>query len=115
MSSSSQVIKSLPEFVQKQAEQALHHFLSSDHGGVSLGGRIHRSTIVLYELTPHPLTRETVQLPMALLNWRNNAWQLYFRGTRGRWLAYPGESELRRPEPLLMRVAQDELGIFWRQ
>lgn len=115
MNSSSQVVRSLPEFVQRQAETALQQFLSVKHGGVTLGGRIRCNTILLFELTPHPLTRETVQLPLALLNWRDNAWQLYFRGAKGRWLAYPGEAGVLRPDLLLMRVAQDELGIFWRQ
>lgn len=115
MSSSSQAIKALPEFVYKQAEQALHHFLTNRECSVHLEGDLHRSAIVIYEVTPHPLTHEQVRLPIALLNWRDNRWRLYFRGTRGRWVSYPDAPTLQRPEPLLARVAQDELGIFWRQ
>lgn len=115
MSSSSQAIPELPEFVYKQAQQALSQFLSRRAGAVQLDGNVHRSAIVVYEITPHPLTQEQVRLPIGLLNWRDNRWRLYFRGTRGRWVAYPDSPSLQRPDPLLDCIAQDELGIFWRQ
>lgn len=115
MSSSSHAIRELPEFVQKQAQQALHQFLSHRWCQVNLDGTIHRSAIVIYEVTPHPLTHEQVRLPMGLLNWRDNRWRLYFRGTRGRWVAFPDVPTSQRPEPLLDCIARDELGIFWRQ
>ncbi|MFG1498073.1 DUF3024 domain-containing protein [Saccharospirillum sp. HFRX-1] len=115
MSASLENPVTLPEFVRRQAEQGLARFLERRRRDVELTGQLYKTALVIQQTTPHPLTRETVTLPIALLNWREDRWRLYFRGTRGRWLRVPDSPELSRPEPLLDAVEDDQLGIFWRQ
>lgn len=115
MSASLENPVTLPEFVHKQAQQGLERFLGRRRLGVELTATIYKTALVIMQTTPHPLTRETVTLPVALLNWHEDRWRLYFRGTRGRWLRVPDSPELSRPEPLLDAVDDDQLGIFWRQ
>lgn len=115
MSASSESIVQLPNFVRKQAEQALMGLAVQPADGICLTGRLFKTAILIEQEQPHPLTGEVVRLPVALVNWRDDRWQLYFRGTRGRWLGCPGAGAERRPGPLLAAVAEDQLGIFWRQ
>lgn len=115
MIASSETLITLPEFVRKQAEQSLTRFLARRHADVQLTGELYKTALVIRESTPHPLTGETVTLPVALLNWHEDRWRLYFRGTRGRWLRMPESPAISRPEPLLDSVAEDQLGVFWRQ
>jgi hypothetical protein len=105
----------LPEFVLRQAQAALDHFLLESASAGQFQGRFQKTALLIQELRPHPLTGETVKLPMALLHWRDNAWRLFFRGSRGRWQRFPDIGPSIRPAPLLSHVYLDELGIFWRQ
>ena len=86
--------------MRKQAEQSLTRFLARRHADVQLSGELYKTALVIRESTPHPLTGETVTLPVALLNWHDDRWRLYFRGTRGRWLRMPESPAISRPEPL---------------
>lgn len=115
MSASVENSVTLPEFVHKQAQQSLARFLARYRRGVELTGQLYKTALVIQQVTPHPLSRETVTLPVALLNWHEDRWRLYFRGTRGRWVRVPDLPEFSRPEPLLDVVEDDQLGIFWRQ
>ncbi|WP_157954259.1 DUF3024 domain-containing protein [Saccharospirillum mangrovi] len=114
MTASSENTVMLPEFVCKQAQQSLERFLARRRG-VILTGQLYKTAVIVQQITPHPLTRESVTLPIALLNWHEDRWRLYFRGTRGRWLRVPDSPEISRPDPLLEAVDDDQLGIFWRQ
>jgi hypothetical protein len=105
----------LPEFVQRQAQAALDQFLLNSASAGQFRGRFQKTALLIQELRPHPLSGETVHLPMALLRWKNDAWQLFFRGSRGRWQPFPGIQPSIRPAPLLHHIHRDELGIFWRQ
>ncbi|WP_028669608.1 DUF3024 domain-containing protein [Saccharospirillum impatiens] len=115
MESSLVVSDALPEFVHRQAQVALDGFLADANAAGRFQGRFQKQALLIQERQPHPLTRETVLLPMALLHWREASWRLYFRGSRGRWQRYPGVEATVSPAPLLARVHQDELGLFWRQ
>lgn len=105
----------LPEFVHRQAQVALGRFLQGSSSAGTFCGRFQKTALLIQEQQPHPITGETVLLPMALLHWRDATWRLYFRGSRGRWQRYPGTEPSVSPTPLLNQVYRDELCLFWRQ
>ncbi|WP_127555094.1 DUF3024 domain-containing protein [Saccharospirillum alexandrii] len=115
METSLVVSDGLPEFVQRQAQVALERFLQKSSSAAMFRGRFQKTALLIQEQQPHPITGETVLLPMALLHWRDATWRLYFRGSRGRWQRYPGTEPSVSPTPLLNQVYRDELCLFWRQ
>ncbi len=115
METSLVVSDALPEFVQRQAQVALGRFLQESSSAGTFRGRFQKTALLIQEQQPHPITGETVLLPMALLHWRDATWRLYFRGSRGRWQRYPGAEPSVSPAPLLNKVYRDELCLFWRQ
>ncbi|MEX0623227.1 DUF3024 domain-containing protein [Saccharospirillum sp.] len=115
METSLVVSDSLPEFVHRQAQVALGRFLQESASAATFRGRFQKTALLIQEQQPHPITGETVLLPMALLHWRDATWRLYFRGSRGRWQRYPEVEPSVSPTPLLNLVYRDELGLFWRQ
>ena len=115
METSLVVSDGLPEFVHRQAQVALERFLQKSSSAALFRGRFQKTALLIQEQQPHPITGETVLLPMALLHWRDATWRLYFRGSRGRWQRYPGAEPSVSPTPLLNQVYRDELCLFWRQ
>lgn len=115
METSLVVSDSLPEFVHRQAQVALGRFLQESASAATFRGRFQKTALLIQEQQPHPITGETVLLPIALLHWRDATWRLYFRGSRGRWQRYPEVEPSVSPTPLLNLVYRDELGLFWRQ
>jgi len=105
----------LPEFVLRQAQLALGRFLQESLSAGTFRGRFQKTALLIQEQQPHPITREHVLLPIALLHWRDATWRLYFRGSRGRWQRYPDIEPSVSPTPLLSVIHRDELGLFWRQ
>ena len=115
METSLVVSDGLPEFVHRQAQVALGRFLQTSSSAGTFCGRFQNTALLIQEQQPHPITGETVLLPMALLHWRNATWRLYFRGSRGRWQRYPGAEPSVNPASLLNLVYRDDLCLFWRQ
>lgn len=115
METSLVVSDGLPEFVQRQAQVALGCFLQESSSAATFRGRFQKTALLIQEQQPHPVTGETVLLPMALLHWRDATWRLYFRGSQGRWQRHPDSKPSVSPSPLLKQVYRDELCLFWRQ
>lgn len=115
MDTSLVVSDGLPEFVHRQAHIALERFLQLPASGRRFQGSFRKTALLIQEVQPHPLTGEAVNLPVALLHWRDNVWRLYFRGSRGRWQGYPEVEPSISPAPLLNLIYRDERGLFWRQ
>lgn len=104
----------LPEFVQHQAARAWQQLLEH-YPDIPLTSKFYKTALVVSEVGPHPNHKETVELPVGLINWRQEAWHLYFRSTQGRWLLLPDMPASKHPQPLLLAIVQDNSGIFWRQ
>lgn len=115
METSLVVSDGLPEFVHRQAQIAVERFLQDPASDRRFRCGFQKTALLIHEVQPHPLTGEAVNLPMALLHWRDSLWRLYFRGTRGRWQRYPDAKPSISPEPLLALIYRDERGLFWRQ
>ena len=115
METSLVVSDGLPDFVHRQAQVALGRFLQTSSSAGAFCGRFQKTALLIQEQQPHPITGETVLLPMALLHWRDATWRLYFRGSRGRWQRYPGAEPSVSPASLLNLVYRDDLCLFWRQ
>lgn len=104
----------LPEFVQHQAENAWRRLLAH-YPEIPLTSKQHKTALVIYEVGPHPNQKTQIELPVGLINWRQDAWRLYFRSSQGRWLLLPDVPASKDPQPLLEAIVQDTSGLFWRQ
>lgn len=104
----------LPEFVQHQAEHAWRQ-LMVHYPDIPLTSKLHKTALVVYEVGPHPSQQGNIELPVGLINWRQNVWRLYFRSSQGRWLMLPDVPASMHPQPLLAAIVKDNSGLFWRQ
>ncbi|MHA7880802.1 MAG: DUF3024 domain-containing protein [Saccharospirillum sp.] len=104
----------IPEFVQHQALRAWQR-LVEQYPSAPLASRLHKTALIIDEIGPHPNQTRQVALPVALINWRQDHWRLYFRSQQGRWLLMPDRLSSKDPRPLLSEVFQDTSGVFWRQ
>lgn len=104
----------LPHFVRKQVELASSDFLKR-LPTLAVDIEIKGLRVLLIEKKPHPTKPQPLRIPLALMDFKDNAWHLLFRGSAGGWLMVPGDEPSLSIQEKFNAIVEDPYAIFWRQ